>query len=88
VHGHARNVSFGFKLQRDPTFIAGLAVSVMGWTGPLGQGTTPYRVTADFPGWYAREIVVIGANKTEVVHVAEVVFESEESFMQAHLSAH
>ena len=55
----------------------------MGWTGPLAHGTTPYTVTADFHGSYLPEIVVIGANKTEVVHVEEVLFESEESFMRA-----
>ena len=35
----------------------------------------------------AREIVVIGANKTEVVHVVEIAFESEESFMRAHTTS-
>ena len=84
VRGHARNFSFGFQLRRVPSFVSGLAVDVMGWTGPLAHGTTPYTVTADFVGRYAPEIVVIGANKTEVVHVEEIAFESEESFMRAH----
>ena len=83
VRGHARNISFGFQLRQVPTFIGGLAVDVMGWTGPLAQGTTPYQVTADFVGQYAPEIVVIGANKTEVVHVEEILFESEQGFMRA-----
>jgi hypothetical protein len=87
VRGHARNFSFGFQLRQVPTFVGGLAVDVMGWTGPLGQGTTPYAVTADFVGRYAPEIVVIGANKTEVVHVEEIAFESEESFMRAHTTS-
>lgn len=87
VRGHARNFSFGFQLRQVPTFVAGLAVDVMGWTGPLTQGTTPYHVTADFVGRYANEIVVIGANKTEVVHVEEVEFASEESFMRAHTTS-
>lgn len=84
MHGHARNFSFGFQLKQVSTFVGGLAVDVMGWTGPLALGTTPYHVTADFVGSYAPEIVVIGANKTEVVHVEEIAFESEESFMRAH----
>jgi hypothetical protein len=84
VHGNARNFSFGFQLKQVPTFLGGLAVDVMGWTGPLAQGTTPYTVTADFVGWYAPEIVVIGANKTEIVHVEEIAFQSEEGFMRAH----
>jgi hypothetical protein len=87
VRGHARNFSFGFQLRRDPHFVSGLALDVMGWTGPLAHGTTPYTVTADFVGRYAPEIVVIGANKTEVVHVEEIAFESEESFMRAHTTS-
>jgi hypothetical protein len=89
VRGHARNFSFGFQLRRDPHFVSGLAVDVMGWTGPLAHGTTPYTVSADFPGGYLRDIVVIGANKTEIVHVEEVAFESEEKFMREFVaSAH
>jgi hypothetical protein len=87
ARGDARNFSFGFQLRQAPTFVGGLAVVVMGWTGPLAQGTTPYAVTADFVGRYAPDIVVIGANKTEVVHVEEIGFESEESFMRAHTTS-
>ena len=54
----------------------------MGWTGPITDGTVPYTVTADFNGRYLPEIVVIGANKTEVVHVKEVPFRNEEEFMK------
>ncbi len=82
VRGHARNFSFGFQLRRDPHFVSGLAVDVMGWTGPLAHGTTPYTVTADFTGGYLPDIIVIGANKTEIVHVEEIAFESEERFMR------
>jgi len=87
VHGHAPNFSFGFQLKQVPTFVGGLAVEVMGWTGPLAPGLAQYRVAADFVGTYAPEIVVIGANKTEVVHVEEVAFESEEAFMRAYASS-
>jgi hypothetical protein len=80
VRGHARNFSFGFQLRRDPHLVGGLAVDVMGWTGPLAHGTTPYTVTADFTGGYLPDIIVIGANKTEIVHVEELPFESEEIF--------
>ena len=86
VRGHARNLSYGFQLKQLPTFVGGLAVQVMGWTGPLTQGTTPYHVTADFIGTFAAEVVVVGANKTEVVHVEDVAFASEEAFMQTHTS--
>jgi hypothetical protein len=72
----------GFQLKQDPTFVGGLAVSVMGWTGPLTSGTTPYTVTGRFNGRFATEIVVIGSNKTEVVHVDEVPFTTEEELMK------
>ncbi len=81
VRGHARNFSFGFQLRRDPHFVGGLAVDAMGWTGPLAHGTTPYTVTADFNGGYLPDILVIGANKTERVHVEVVEFESDDRFM-------
>jgi hypothetical protein len=82
VRGHARKFSFGFQLRQDTHFAGGLAIAVMGWTGPLTEGTTPYTVTADFNGMYLPEIVVIGANKTEVIHIEQVPFTSEEEFMK------
>ncbi len=66
---------------QDPTFVGGLAVGD-GWTGPLTSGTTPYTVTGRFNGRFANEIVVIGSNKTEVVHVEEAPFTSEEELMK------
>ncbi len=80
VKGHARKFSFGFQLQRDPHWVGGLKIDVMGWTGPLTDGTVPYTVTHDFIGAYLKEIVVAGANKTEVIKVNEVPFKSEEDF--------
>lgn len=89
VRGHARNFSFGYQLKRDPHLVSGLAIEVMGWTGPLAHGTTPYTVTADFTGGYWPNVVVVGANKTEIVHLEEVAFESEEKFMDKYMaSAH
>ncbi len=82
VKGHARKFSFGFQLRRDPHWVGGLKIDVMGWTGPLSEGTVPYTVTADFDGAYLREIVVAGSNKTEVIHVKEEPFKSEEDFMK------
>ena len=82
VRGHAPKFSSGFQLKQDPTFVGGLAVSVMGWTGPLTSGTTPYTVTGRFNGRFANEVVVIGSNKTEVVHVEEVPFTTEEELMK------
>ena len=41
VEGHAPNFTSGIKLVRDEQWVGGLAIRVMGWTGPLGKGTTP-----------------------------------------------
>jgi hypothetical protein len=59
-----------------------LAIKVMGWTGPLGQGTTPYTVRGTFPGAYLKDIVVIGSNKTEVVPVKEIPFVDDAAYMK------
>jgi hypothetical protein len=84
VRGHARKISFGFQLRRDTDFVGGLAIEVMGWTGPLTvpPETTPYTVTGRFNGRFLNEIVVIGSNKTQVVHVREAPFTTEEEFMR------
>ena len=82
VKGHARKFSFGFQLKRDPLWAGGLKIDVIRWTGPLTDGTGPYTVTSDFDGAYLKEIVVAGSNKTEVIHVREVPFKSEEDFME------
>ena len=57
----------------------------MGWTGPLAEppSTEPYTVTDTFHGTFHKEIVVIGANKTEVVKVKETPFTSEEEVRKA-----
>ena len=84
VKGHAPKFSFGFKLVRDPHWVGGLAIDVMGWTGPLAAPptTVPYTVTDTFNGAHLPEIVIIGSNKREVVRVKEVPFTSEESVMK------
>jgi hypothetical protein len=80
VEGHAPNFTSGIKLVRDEQWVGGLAVKVMGWTGPLGKGTKPYKVHASFPGSVLKEIVVIGSNKHEVVEVSQIPFSSDEQF--------
>jgi hypothetical protein len=86
VKGHAPNFTSGIELVRDSHFVGGLAIDVMGWTGPLTKGTHPYTVSGHFKGVYLKEIVVIGANKTEVVHVKEIPFTSDEDYVK-HLSS-
>ncbi|TPV96586.1 MAG: hypothetical protein B7733_03985 [Myxococcales bacterium FL481] len=72
VQGDAPNYSYGFQLKRDAEFVGGLKVDVMGWTGPIGEGTTPYSVTGTFPGEFREKIVISGSNKTEVIEVDQV----------------
>ncbi|MBR0872372.1 hypothetical protein JQ633_18555 [Bradyrhizobium tropiciagri] len=80
VKGNAPNFTSGIKLVRDEQWVGGLAIKVMGWTGPLGQGTTPYKVHGSFPGSFLKEIVVIGSNKNQVVKVTEIPFTTDEEF--------
>ena len=82
VMGDAPNFTSGITLIRDPEWVGGLAIKVMGWTGPLGKGTTPYTVRGSFPGGYLKEIVVIGSNKIEIVPVTEIPFTSDEAYMK------
>jgi hypothetical protein len=80
VEGNAQNFTTGIKLVRDTQWVGGLAIRVMGWTGPIGKGTKPYKVSGSFAGSFLKEIVVIGSNKHEVVKVGEIPFTSEEEF--------
>jgi hypothetical protein len=83
VAGNAPNYSYGFQLERDPRWVGGLKVLVMGWTGPLGKGTTPYKVKGHFSGQFLKEIVVQGSNKTVVIKVREIPHEQSEDYMQS-----
>lgn len=81
--GEAPNFTTDVQLERDLHWVGGLKVKVMGWTGPLGKGTTPYRVRASFPGEYRDEIVVEGSNKTIVIKVGQIPAERAEDHMSA-----
>ena len=72
VEGDAPNYSYGFHLQRDAHFVGGLKVDCMGWTGPIGKGTTHYRVRGSFPGQFQKEIIISGSNGDFPVKVKEV----------------
>jgi hypothetical protein len=80
VEGNAPNFTYGYKLVRDEQWVGGLAIRVMGWRGPIGQGTKPYKVSGSFAGFFHKEIVVIGSNKHEVIKVSEIPFTSDEDF--------
>ena len=87
VEGDAPNYTTGITLVRDPHFVGGLKIDVMGWTGPLGQGTTPYEVHGSFPGSYLPKIVVSGSNKTIVIDVKEIPAEQADSYLQKRATA-
>lgn len=72
VEGHAPNFTSGIQLVRDGNFVGGLKVDVMGWTGPRGEGSTPYAVHHVFPGEFRPTILVSGANGDRVIRVREV----------------
>jgi hypothetical protein len=74
------------QLVRDPHFVGGLAIDVMGWTGPLGQGTTPYTVHHSFNGLFLPKIVIVGQNKRELIDVKEIPFTNDEDYVK-HLEA-
>lgn len=80
VEGQAPNFTSGIKLVRDEQWVGGLAIKVMGWTGPLAKGTKPYKVSGSFPGTFLKEIVIIGSNKNEVIKVTEIPFTTDEEF--------
>lgn len=80
VTGNAPNYTSGITLVRDPQWVGGLRINVMGWTGPLGQGTTPYKVSGSFAGQFSPQIVVSGSNKTIVVDVKEIPHDQADSY--------
>jgi hypothetical protein len=82
VEGEAPNYTTGIQLVRDPHFVGGLKVDVMGWTGPVGQGTTPYHVAGTFPGAFLPKIVVQCADCTKVVEVRQIPADQAEEHLR------
>lgn len=87
VRGDAPNYTTGIQLVRDPHWVGGLKVDVMGWTGPLGPGTRPYRVEGTFPGTYLPNVVVACKNHTHIVPVKEVPAAEVEGFLRGRTAA-
>jgi hypothetical protein len=87
VEGNAPNFTSGITLVRDPHWVGGLKVDVMGWTGPLGQGTRPYTVQNSFPGSFSPTIVVAGSNKQMVVPVKEIPADQADAYLQKRAQA-
>ena len=83
VEGEAPNYTSGIQLVRDPHFVGGLKVDVMGWTGPLGEGTTAYNVYGSFPGEFRNEIIVSGSNGDQIVPVTQFGQAETEKYLKA-----
>jgi hypothetical protein len=82
VKGEAPKYTTGIQLVQDPHWVGGLKVDVMGWTGPLGEGTMPFEVRHSFPGEFVPKVTIAGKNKTELVDVTRIPDEQAEDFMQ------
>jgi hypothetical protein len=87
VSGEAPNYTAGIELQRDPHWVGGIKLDVMGWTGPEGPGTKAYTVSTSLPGQFVPEIVIQGSNKREVIPVTEIGEDQAEEFMGAQEAA-
>ncbi|WP_109299125.1 hypothetical protein [Aquimarina sp. AU474] len=83
VQGDAPNYSYGFSLVRDSNFVGGLKVDAMGWTGPLGKGTSTYKVHNSFAGEYSSKITISGSNGDFLVDVKEVPHDQVDDFIKS-----
>ena len=86
VEGDAPNFSYAFTLVRDPHFVGGLKINVMGWTGPLGKGTTPFKAHGSFNGGYLPEIIVSGSNGDFPIKVTEIAHDKVDDYMKSLVS--
>lgn len=83
VEGDAPNYSYGFSLVRDPHFVGGLKIDSMGWTGPLGEGTTHYESKGSFPGTFNKQIVLSGSNGDFIVDVKEIPHDKVDAYVKS-----
>lgn len=83
VEGDAPNYSYGFTLVRDTHFVGGLKIDSMGWTGPLGEGTTPYTSRGSFPGQFVPQIIVSGSNGDFPIKVKEIPADQVDSYVKS-----
>ncbi|MCK8523436.1 hypothetical protein M0D21_17775 [Aquimarina sp. D1M17] len=83
VEGDAPNYSYGFSLVRDSHFVGGLKVDAMGWTGPLGKGTTPYKVQHSFNGEFKPKVVISGSNGDFLIDVKEIPYDQVDDYVKS-----
>lgn len=65
AEGDAKEFTAGITLVRDAHFVGGLRLNVMGWVGPLAEGTQTYRVHGTFPGAFM-PVIIVGGHRVEV----------------------
>lgn len=87
VQGDAPNYSYGFTLVRDQHFVGGLKIDSMGWTGPMGPGTTPYQVHGSFPGQYYPKVVISGSNGDFLIDVEEIPHNEVDDYVKSKAAA-
>jgi hypothetical protein len=87
VSGDAKNYTAGISLERNPKFVEGVEIEVRGWTGPLGEGTTPYTVHHSFPGDFMPKITISGENQTILIDVKEIPADEADDFVQSQVAA-
>jgi len=83
VEGDAPKFSSGFDLIRDPHFVGGLKINSMGWTGPMAEGTQPYKVSGSFPGSYKSQIIVSGSNGDFLIDVKEIPNDQVDDYVKS-----
>lgn len=82
VEGEAQHYSTGFTLVRDPHFVGGLKIDSMGWTGPIGEGKTPYQSEGSFPGQFYPEIIISGSNGDFPIKVKEFPHDQVDQYVK------
>lgn len=83
VEGDAQNYSYGFDLVRDTHFVGGLKIDSMGWTGPIGEGTSHYKDHGTFPGEFRDKIVISGSNGDFVINVEQIPHDEVDHYVKS-----
>jgi hypothetical protein len=71
VEGLVQNYTSGFELVRDEKFVGGLRYNLMGFSGPVGSGDSPFRheQAFDLVSEPPKEIVIASGDQTIKVPV-------------------
>jgi hypothetical protein len=65
--GNVQKFTSGIRFFRDLDFVGGLRFFLQGWTGPLAQGTEPYKYEQAFPIQLITPYYVVNPNEVIVV---------------------